>query len=141
MKAQATFNLDDEIYGAYKAAGDFIKNRDLQSAKEAYAGYRDLVRQKNEMYKYSAPEEYSKGQFAGGAGTMALGYGGLQAKNLAQNAPLAKQILTGAGTGAALASAPAFGEGEGGFVNRLKKCWGCRSCDRRSSRWSWPNCW
>ena len=120
MKAQAAFNLDDEIYGAYKAATDFIKNRDLKSAKEAYARYRDLVRQKNEMYKYSAPEEYSKGQFAGGAGTMALGYGGLQAKNLAQNAPLVRQILTGAGTGAALASAPAFGEGEGGFMNRLK---------------------
>ena len=34
---QRVINLDDEIYGAYKAAGDFIKNRDLQSAKEAYA--------------------------------------------------------------------------------------------------------
>ena len=60
MKAQASFNLDDEIYGAYKAAGDFIKNRDLQSAKEAYARYRDLVRQKNEMFKYSAPRNTAK---------------------------------------------------------------------------------
>ena len=64
FKAEATFNLDDEIYGAYKAAGDFIKNRDLQSAKEAYARYRDLVRQKNEMFQYAAPEEYAKGQMS-----------------------------------------------------------------------------
>ena len=120
MKAQATFNLDDEIYGAYKAAGDFIKNRDLQSAKEAYARYRDLVRQKNEMFKYSAPEEYGKGQLVGGTGTMTLGLGATQGLNLARNASTAKQILTGAGTGAALASAPEFGEGEGGFINRLR---------------------
>ena len=48
-KSEALINLDDEIYGAYKAAGDFIKNGDLQSAKEAYAKYRDLARQKQEM--------------------------------------------------------------------------------------------
>lgn len=120
MKAQATFNLDDEIYGAYKAAGDFIKNRDLQSAKEAYARYRDLVRQKNEMFKYSAPEEYGKGQLVGGTGTMTLGLGATQGLNLLKNAGVARQMLTGAGTGAALASAPEFGEGEGGFVNRLR---------------------
>jgi len=119
MKAQATFNLDDEIYGAYKAATDFLKNGDLQSAKEAYARHRDLVRQKNEMYKYSAPEEYSKGQLVGGAGTMTVGLGVPQGLNLAKNASTMRQMLTGAGTGAALASAPEFGAGEGGFMNRV----------------------
>ena len=120
FKAEATFNLDDEIYGAYKAAGDFIKNRDLQSAKEAYARYRDLVRQKNEMFQYAAPEEYAKGQMSG-AGTMTgIGLGGMQGLNLMKNASTMRQMLTGAGSGAALASAPQFGEGEGGFMNRLK---------------------
>ena len=38
FKSEGVINLDDEIYGAYKAAGDFIKNRDLQSAKEATLG-------------------------------------------------------------------------------------------------------
>tara|TARA_B100000902_G_scaffold59461_1_gene66459 strand:- start:2503 stop:4512 length:2010 start_codon:yes stop_codon:yes gene_type:complete len=120
FKAEATINLDDEIYGAYKAAGDFVKNRDLQSAKEAYARYRDLVRQKNEMFKYAAPEEYSKGRAAGAGSTMAVGLGTNQGINLIRNAGVAKQMLTGAGSGAALASAPEFGEGEGGFINRMK---------------------
>jgi hypothetical protein len=120
MKAQATFNLDDEIYGAYKAATDFIKNRDLQSAKEAYARYRDLVRQKNEMFQYAAPEEYAKGQIAGAGTTMGVGLGATQGLNLLRNASTAKQILTGAASGAALASAPEFGSGEGGFMNRLE---------------------
>ena len=118
--SEVVSNLDDEIYGAYKAAGDFIKNRDLQSAKEAYARYRDLVRQKQKMFQYAAPEEYAKGKIAGGATMMGAGLGATQGLNLARNASTAKQILTGAGTGAALASAPAFGEGEGGFMNRLK---------------------
>lgn len=118
--SEAVINLDDEIYGAYKAAGDFIKNRDLQSAKEAYARYRDLVRQKQDMFQYAAPEEYAKGRVAGAGTTMGVGLGATQGLNLLRNASTAKQILTGAGTGAALASAPAFGEGEGGFMNRLK---------------------
>ena len=120
MKAQATFNLDDEIYGAYKAATDFLKNQDLQSAKEAYARHRDLVRQKNEMYKYSAPEEYAKGQIAGAGATTGIGLGGMQGLNLMRNASTMRQMLTGAGTGAALASAPEFGEGEGGFMSRME---------------------
>tara|TARA_B100000965_G_scaffold269868_1_gene228292 strand:+ start:6940 stop:8913 length:1974 start_codon:yes stop_codon:yes gene_type:complete len=120
FKAEALFNLDDEIYGAYKAAGDFIKNRDLQSAKEAYARYRDLVRQKNEMFQYAAPEEYAKGQMSG-AGTMTgIGLGGMQGLNLMKNASTMRQMLTGAGSGAALASAPEFGEGEGGFMSRME---------------------
>lgn len=120
FKSEAVINLDDEIYGAYKAAGDFIKNRDLQSAKEAYARYRDLVRQKQDMFEYAAPEEYAKGRVAGAGTTMGVGLGATQGLNLARNASTARQILTGAGTGAALASAPAFGEGEGGFMNRLR---------------------
>ena len=120
FKAEAAFNLDDEIYGAYKAAGDFIKKRDLQSAKEAYAHYRDLVRQKNEMFKYAAPEEYAKGQMSG-AGTMTgIGLGGMQGLNLMKNASTMRQMITGAGSGAALASAPEFGEGEGGFMSRME---------------------
>ena len=120
FKSEAVINLDDEIYGAYKAAGDFIKNRDLQSAKEAYARYRDLVRQKQDMFEYAAPEEYAKGRVAGAGTTMGVGLGATQGLNLLKNAGIARQMLTGAGTGAALASAPAFGEGEGGFMNRLK---------------------
>jgi len=119
FKAEATFNLDDEIYGAYKAATDFLKNGDLQSAKEAYARHRDLVRQKNEMFEYAAPEEFAKGRISG-AGTMTgLSLGGMQGLNLAKNASTMRQMLTGTGTGAALASAPEFGAGEGGFMNRV----------------------
>tara|TARA_Y100000994_G_scaffold247411_1_gene252728 strand:- start:3154 stop:5127 length:1974 start_codon:yes stop_codon:yes gene_type:complete len=120
FKAEAAFNLDDEIYGAYKAAGDFIKNRDLQSAKEAYAHYRDLVRQKNEMYEYAAPEEFAKGRISGAGTMMGIGLGGMQGLNLMKNASTMRQMLTGAGTGAALASAPEFGEGEGGFMSRME---------------------
>ncbi len=119
----------------------FIKNRDLQSAKEAYARYRDLVRQKTEMFQYAAPEEYAKGRVAGAGTTMGVGLGATQGLNLARNASTAKQILTGAGTGAALASAPAFGEGEGGFYEPFKKCWSCKSI-YRSCCWRWcSNCW
>ena len=108
FKAEAAFNVDDEIYGAYKAAGDFIKNRDLQSAKEAYAHYRDLVRQKNEMYEYAAPEEFAKGRISGAGSMMGIGLGGMQGLNLMRNASTGRQMLTGAGSGAALASAPEF---------------------------------
>ena len=120
FKSEAVMNLDDEIYGAYKAAGDFIKNGDLQSAREAYARYRDLVRQRQDMFQYAAPEEYAKGRVAGAGTTMGIGLGTTQGINLLRNASTAKQILTGAGTGAALASAPEFGEGEGGFMNRVR---------------------
>jgi hypothetical protein len=119
-KSEALFNLDDEIYGAYKAATDFLKNGDLQSAKEAYARHRDAVRKKNEMLEYSAPDEFGKGRIGGAAGTSTIGLGGTQAFNLARNASMVKQMLTGAGAGAALASAPEFGAGEDGFINRLK---------------------
>ena len=51
---------------------------------------------------------------------MAVGLGTNQGINLIRNAGVAKQMLTGAGSGAALASAPEFGEGEGGFINRMK---------------------
>jgi hypothetical protein len=120
FQSEALLNLDDEIYAAYKAAGDFIKNGDLQSAKEAYSRYLDGVRKKKELFQYAAPEEYGKGRVAGAASTMALGYGGAQALNTAKNASTMRQILTGAGVGGAYASAPRFGEGEGGFVNRIK---------------------
>ena len=120
FKAEAAFNVDDEIYGAYKAAGDFIKNRDLQSAKEAYARYRDLVRQKNEMFQYAAPEEFAKGRISGGGSMMGIGLGGMQGLNLIKNASTMRQMLTGATSGAVLASAPEFGEGEGGFMNRVE---------------------
>ncbi len=118
-KSEALINLDDEIYGAYKAATDFLKNGDLQSAKEAYARHRDAVRKKQEMFEYAAPEEYAKGRVAGAGSTMAVGLGGMQGLNLLKNASTTKQIVTGAGAGAALASAPEFGAGEGGFLSRV----------------------
>ena len=118
-KSEALFNIDDEIYGAYKAATDFIKNGDLQSAKEAYARHRDAVRKKNEMLEYAAPNEFAKGRIGGVAGTSTLGLGGTQIFNLARGASMAKQMLTGAGAGAAVSSAPEFGAGEGGFMNRV----------------------
>ena len=90
FKSEAVINLDDEIYGAYKAAGDFIKNRDLQSAKEAYARYRDLVRQKQDMFEYAAPEEYAKGRVAGAGTTMGVGLGATQGLNLLKNAGIAR---------------------------------------------------
>ena len=120
FQSEALINLDDEIYAAYKSAGDFIKNGDLQSAKEAYSRYLNGVRKKKEMFQYAAPEDYAKGRVAGAASTMALGYGGAQALNTAKNASTMRQVLTGAGLGGAYASAPRFGEGEGGFVNRIK---------------------
>ena len=51
---------------------------------------------------------------------MGIGLGATQGLNLAKNASTIRQMLTGATSGAALASAPEFGEGEGGFMNRLK---------------------
>ena len=120
FKSEAVINLDDEIYGAYKAATDFLKNGDLQSAKEAYARHRDFVRKKHEMFEYAAPEAYAKGRAAGAGTTMGIGLGGMQGLNLMRNASTMRQMLTGMGTGAALASAPEFGEGEGGFMNRVR---------------------
>ncbi len=117
-KSEAVLNFDDEIYGAYKAATDFLKNGDLQSAKEAYARHRDAVRKKQKMFEYAAPEEYAKGRVAGAGGTMAVGMGGVQGVNLARNLSTAKQMMSGALSGAALASVPEFGAGEGGFMSR-----------------------
>lgn len=116
-QAGASLNLADEIAGAYGAANELLKNRDIAGAKSKYAEYRDLVRQKDEAAKMLAPEQFAKGQGAGMMATSVLPAGG--AATAMRGMGAAGRMLMGAGTGGAMTALPDFAEGEGGFSNRV----------------------
>ena len=115
-QAGATMNFADEIAGAYGAATELFKSGDIGGAKEKYAEYRDLVRKKDMAAQLLAPEQFSKGQAAGSVATMALP-GGIAFK-AGSKLPVAGQILTSGGVGAAATALPQIGAGEGGMVQR-----------------------
>jgi hypothetical protein len=115
-QAGASLNLADEIAGAYGAATELLRNRDIAGAKSKYAEYRDLVRQKDEAAKMLAPEQFAKGQGAGMMATSAIPAGG--AATAMRGMGAAGRVLMGAGTGGAMTALPEFAEGEGGFSNR-----------------------
>jgi hypothetical protein len=115
----ASLNLADEIAGAYQAANELLRKRDIEGAKKAYAKYRDLVRQRDEAAQLLAPEQFAKGEVSGGVSGAALPVAtGLR---IAKNLGTAKKVLAGAITGATTATLPEFAGGEDGFLARMKE--------------------
>ena len=115
----ASLNLADEIAGAYQAANELLRKRDIEGAKKAYAKYRDLVRQRDEAAQLLAPEQFAKGEVSGGVSgaTLPVSTGLRMAKNLGT----AGKVLAGAITGATTATLPEFAGGEDGFLARMKE--------------------
>jgi len=115
----ASLNLADEIAGAYQAANELLRKRDIEGAKKAYAKYRDLVRQRDEAAQLLAPEQFAKGEVSGGVAgaTLPVSTGLRMAKNLGT----AGKVLAGAITGATTATLPEFAGGEDGFLARMKE--------------------
>lgn len=118
-RAGVTMNLYDEMRGAYNAANELFRNRDIKGAKEAYAKYRDLQRQIDEALQVAAPEEYAKGEVAGGIASAVAPAAG--ATKLMQGASTLGKMGYGALTGAAATALPQFGRGEGGFTERMSE--------------------
>jgi hypothetical protein len=112
-----SLGLADEIAGAYQAANELLRKRDIEGAKRAYAKYRDLVRQRDEAAQLLAPEQFAKGEVAGGVAGAMLPVG--TSMRLARGLGTAGKVATGAGTGAATATLPEFAGGEGGFGPRM----------------------
>ena len=113
----ASLNLADEIAGAYQAANELLRKRDIEGAKKAYAKYRDLVRQRDEAAQLLAPEQFAKGEVAGGVAGATLPVA--TSLRLAKNLGTAGQVVTGAATSATAATLPEFAGGEGGFGPRM----------------------
>ena len=112
-----SLGLADEIAGAYQAANELLRKRDIEGAKKAYAKYRDLVRQRDEAAQLLAPEQFAKGEVAGGVAGAAVPVG--TSMQLARGLGAAGKVAAGAGTGAATATLPEFAGGEGGFGPRM----------------------
>ena len=112
-----SLGLADEIAGAYQAANELLRQRDIEGAKKAYAKYRDLVRQRDEAAQLLAPEQFAKGEVAGGVAGAAVPVG--TSMQLARGLGTAGKVVAGAGTGAATATLPEFAGGEGGFGPRM----------------------
>lgn len=115
--AGATFNLDDEIAGAYAAANEAFRSRNRQAARAAYQRYRDLIRQKNEAAQLLAPEAYATGELAGGVGSMLLP--GAAATRAMRGRGMLGRMFTGGAAGAAMTALPQVGGAEGGLAERL----------------------
>jgi hypothetical protein len=78
-----------------------------------------LARDKNLAAQLLAPEQYSKGEFAGGVGSMAIPFGLLAKATKGASIPV--QMGYNALLGGGLTATPEFAGGEGGFANRLKE--------------------
>lgn len=118
VQADGSFGLADEINGARKAVGDFMRNGDLAKARAAYAKYRDLTREKDKAAELLAPDAFGRGKKTG-AVLSALTPAGVATKGM-QGMTMLGKMAVGAGTGAATAALPEFAEGEDGFAERLK---------------------
>jgi hypothetical protein len=117
FRSGATMNLYDEARGAYNAANELLRSGDVEAARAKYAEYRDLQRQIDEALQVAAPEQYAKGELSGSVASAVLPAGGVA--KLTQGMGTVGRMATSAGTGAAVASLPEFGRGEGGFVPRV----------------------
>lgn len=119
VQSGATMNLSDEIAGAYNAATELFKNRDIEGAKAAYAKFRDLSRKRDEAAQVLAPDQFAKGEGVGSiVGAMAPAGVGTAAMRGASMLP---RMAIGAGTGAAATALPQFAGGEGGFASRMSE--------------------
>ena len=117
VQSGATMNLSDEIAGAYNAATELLKNRDIEGAKAAYARFRDLSRKRDEAAQVLAPEQFAKGESVGSVlGAMAPAGVGTAAM---RGAAMLPRVAIGATTGAAATALPQFAGGEGGFTSRM----------------------
>ena len=119
VQSGATMNLSDEITGAYNAATELFKSRDIEGAKEAYAKFRDLSRKRDEAAQVLAPEQFAQGEGVGsvvGAMTPAAG-----AARLMRGMSMLPRMAIGGVTGALSTALPQFAGGEGGFVNRVSE--------------------
>lgn len=119
VQAGVSMNLADEISGAYKAATELFKGGDIEGARAKYAEYRDLVRRKDEAARLMAPEQFSKGEIAGGGMTAALPAAG--ATKAMQGMGMLGKMGVGAATGAGMTALPQFAGGEGGLANRMSE--------------------
>ncbi len=117
VQADGSFGLADEINGARKAAGDFMRNGNLAGAKAAYAKYRDLTREKDMAAQLLAPDAFDRGKKTG-AVLSALTPAGVATKGMQGMSMLGKMAVGGI-TGAATTALPEFAEGEGGFQRRI----------------------
>ena len=106
----ATLRGRDELAGALSAL-----------TGGSYAEGRDQSRQLDEAARVLAPEQFSKGELAGLGATAMLPIGGTQALAAGLGLGVGGRMALGAGTGAALAAAPDFLGGEGGFTNRVSE--------------------
>ena len=117
MLAGGTMNFNDEIRGAYNYANELLKSGDSAGAKKAYQKYRDLQRQYDEALQVLAPEEYAKGKTAGSVSSMVLPSS--LAFKVGSKLPIVGQIGLSSGVGASATALPQFGEGQGGFTQRV----------------------
>ena len=114
----ASMGFNDEVRGVYNAANEALRSGDIETAKKMYAIYRDLSRLEENELKTAYPEDFSKGKTAGAVVGSAVPMGAAGITTRAGGA--FGKLLAGSGSGALAASAPSFGEGEGGAVNRIK---------------------
>lgn len=117
MQAAASMNLADEVVGAYQAANELLRGGDVQGARNKYAEYRDLVRRKDEAARVLAPEQFARGEVAGGVMGAMVPAGG--ATLAMKGASMLPRMVIGATTGAAATALPQFAGGEGGFFSRM----------------------
>tara|TARA_R110001632_G_scaffold108989_1_gene219063 strand:+ start:714 stop:2669 length:1956 start_codon:yes stop_codon:yes gene_type:complete len=119
IQAGASMNLADEVVGAYQAANELLRGGDVQGARDKYAEYRDLVRRKDEAARVLAPEQFARGEVAGGVvGAMAPAGG---ATRVMQGASMLPRMAAGAATGAGMTALPQFAGGEGGLGSRASE--------------------
>lgn len=117
-------------YGAtYRGAAQGVT---LRGGDELMAGiqspfsdltYEEILaeeRRRNEAARRADPEAYASGETAGMLGTGAAAFA-IPSLTATRGLGLLGQILLGGAEGAALAAAPDFLGGEGGFLNRVKE--------------------
>lgn len=101
----ATLSLNDEIAGTLARA----RGEDPTAARETARG-------KDEAAEFLYPEEFRKGQFAGGAATSTLP--GAAAVRAGKGAGTVGRIASGAITGGVLGGLEGFADGQGGAAAR-----------------------
>jgi len=122
--AQDTVNRTNAGYRGMGQGASFGGGDELSALLSSLSGgdydkALEVSRDRNKLAELNYPEEYGQGKVAGSLSTTALPIG--VAGNIARGTKLGVIGTTalGAGEGAAIASAPQFLEGEGGFFNRM----------------------
>ena len=122
--AQDTVNRTNAGYRGMGQGASFGGGDELTALLSSLSGgdydkALEVSRDRNKLAELNYPEEYGQGKVAGSLSTTALPIG--VAGNIARGTKLGVIGTTAlsAGEGAAIASAPQFLEGEGGFFNRM----------------------